>query len=155
MLTGLVSPVFATLDYPFGESETILTSQESDVVGDAIRNTDDPLRDWTKLIWQPLGDQDDGDGIYFDDGISTTGDAWTRWTRFVRGLLNWALWIAGLVALIYLIYHGILALTAGTSDDQYKKWISGIQYAFYAIAGIAIARFILSLVFWLINLLTV
>lgn len=151
----VVQPVFATLDYPFGESETILTNEEGDVIGEDISGSTDPFRDGTKIVGRPIGDQDDGDQIYFDDGITTTSDAWTRGTRFVKGLMNWVLWIAGLVALIYLIYHGILALTAGTDDTRYQKGIDGVKYALFAIAGIAVAWFIVSLVFWLITLLTV
>lgn len=150
----LLAPVFATLDYPFGPSDTILTNQESDVVGKAVKLSTDPLRDWTKLVGKPIWDKDNGDNIYFDDAVNTTGDAWTRWTRFIKWLLNRALWIIGLVALIYLIYHWILAVTAGANDDQYKKWTSGIRFALIAIAWIAIAWFIVSLVFWLITLLT-
>jgi len=154
VLACVLAPVFATLDYPFGESDTILTNQESDVVGDAVKNSLDPLRDGTKLIGKPIGDKDNGDNIYFDDAITTTGDAWTRWTRYIKWVMNWALWVIGLVALIYLIYHGILAVTAWANDDQYKKWTSGMKFALFAIGGIAIAWFIISAVFRLINLLT-
>lgn len=149
-----ISFVSATLDFPFGDNDTILTNDQGDVIGDAITNSTDPIRDGTKLIWAPLGDQDNGDNIYFDEWIDSTQSAWVRWTRFIKWLLNWALWITGLVALIYLIYHGILAVTAWTSDEQYQKGIGWVRFAFFALAGIAVSWFVISLVFWLINLLT-
>lgn len=88
-------------------------------------------------------------GIY-TDWVIDNATAREKATNLMKSFLNYVLWLIALVALIYMIYHGFLALTAGTDDDQMKKWVSGIKYAAIAIIWLATAWFIISLILTLI-----
>jgi hypothetical protein len=59
-----------------------------------------------------------------------------------------------LVALLYIAYHGFLTVTAAGDDDQSAKWMEWMRYGAMALIGVALAWFILSLVFWLIQQIT-
>lgn len=136
----------------FVDGDPIVTQKVEDVVGTEIRNAEDPLRDGTQKLWEGVGDTSD-DKIYYEE-IEDTQSAREKTTDYIKGLMNYALALAGLVALVYLIYHGFMAVTAGGDEDRLKKWMQGVRYALIAIIGIGIARFLISLIFRLINLLT-
>lgn len=87
--------------------------------------------------------------------LTDTEESWEKTLNYVRGLVNYALWIIGLVALLYLIYHAVLTVTAGTDDGQAQKWREGMKYAAYALIGLGVARFLVSMIIFLINLVTV
>ncbi len=144
--------VYAWLDYPLREWRTILTQQQEDVIGQTIRESENPLRDGTGAIWEWIGDTSGDDSIFFSE-ISSTAEAWTEFTRAWTWFLNRVLWISWLVMLIYLIYHGMLVVTWAWDEEKIKKWRSWIRTAMIAILWIALAWFLVSIVFWLITLL--
>lgn len=141
----------AQLDYPFNDGDTILTDNVINVVGQGVGWQWEPLRDGAAAIAEGLGGQDEG--IYFDE-IDSTQTAWDRTSTFISTLVNYALAIVWLVVLVYLLYHGFLALTAGSNNEQLTKWMQGIKYAFFALAGIGVAWFVISIILRFITIVT-
>ncbi len=84
------------------------------------------------------------------DGTNTK-DAFVN---VVKGAVNWILGILALIALVISLYGGFLMVTAAGEEDKYKKGFTILKQAAFGLALIGVARFILSLVFWLINLTT-
>ena len=72
----------------------------------------------------------------------------------IRGAINWILGILAFIALIILLYGGFLMVTAAGEEDKYKKGFTILKQAAVGLILIGVARFILSLVFWLVNLTT-
>lgn len=60
-----------------------------------------------------------------------------------------ALWI---IALIVLIRWGIKMLTAAGNEDKYNSWFKYIKNAFIGLFIIWLSRFIVSFIFWAVNL---
>ncbi len=145
--------VFSALDYPIGEGESILTQKNSDVVWSKITDSEDVLRDWSEEIAKWLWDSSWEEKIFYSE-IKDTSEAWTEVSRTRKWIINWTLWIAWLAALIYLLIHWLMALTAWADEEKLKKWQSWIRYALIAIFGIAVAWFMVSIIFRLIWLLT-
>lgn len=87
--------------------------------------------------------------------LTDTEESREKTLDYITGLVNYALWILGLIALLYLIYHAVLTLTAGSDDGQASKWREGMKYAAYALLGLGAARFMVSMIIFLINLVTV
>lgn len=131
----------------FINNNTILTQDENDVVGQEVRNSDEPLRDGSFKIGESI------DNIY-NDQLSDTETSRDKTTRYIKWPINYVLGIVGLVALIYLIYHGFLTVTAWSNEEQQKKWLEGVKYGAIAIIGLGVAWFLLSLIFRLINIVT-
>ena len=144
--------VFSALDYPLVEWETILTQKKWDVIWKEITDSDDPFRDGTEAVAEGIWDTSWSEKIFYEE-ITDSAEAWTELSRTWRWIVNWTLWVAWLFALIYLIYHGFLALTAGADEEKLKKWQSWIRFALIAVFWIAVAWFIISVIFWLIWLL--
>ena len=140
---GSFSHVFAGLPV-FVDGDTVITDNPDQVIGAEIRNSDDPIRDGSYIIWENT------DGIYNAEELTDTGTSREKTTNFIKGIVNYALWILGLIALIYMMYHGFLTLTAGADEEKYKKWREGVRYAAIALAGIGVAWFVVSGVFWLV-----
>lgn len=137
----------------FGTTDEVVTNKEIDVVGTEIRDSADTLRDGTELIAEGIGDADNNDRIYFSE-VTTTEQSRSKTADYVRALVNYALAIIGLVALLYIAYHGFLTVTAAGDDDKSAKWMEGMRYGALALIGIAVAWFLLSLIFWLIQQIT-
>ncbi len=72
----------------------------------------------------------------------------------IRGGINWVLGILAFIALIVLLYGGFLMVTAAGEEEKYKKGFTILQQAAVGLILIGVARFILSLIFWLVNLTT-
>jgi len=70
----------------------------------------------------------------------------------IKWWINWVLWVLALIALIYLMYGGFMMVTSGGNEDQYKKWFTILRHGAIGLMLIGIAWFIVSIVFWLINL---
>jgi len=143
--------VFA-LDYPFNQGDSILTQKKTDVVWTKIEQSTDVFRDWTEAVAEWIWDAAWSEKIFYEE-VTTTAEAWTEISRTRKWIINWTLWIAWLAALVYLLYHWFLALTAWTDEEQLKKWQWWIKYALIAVFGIAVAWFMISIIFWLIWLL--
>lgn len=134
----------------FGGQKQILTQKKEDVVGKKIIDAKDPLRDGTQLVAEGIGDADGNDKIYYEK-LDSTKSSRQKTADFVKALVNYALAVIGLIALIYLLYHGFLTATAGNDEKKAGKWREGIKYGAIALIGIGLARFIASIIFWLIQ----
>lgn len=145
--------VFWWLDFPIKAGDTILPDDLEDVIWDEITNCDDPLRCGAKAVWKWIGDTWNGGWLIYTE-VESTQQSWEQTSNFIKWLTNYALWIIWLVALVYLLYHGMMAVTAWADEEKLKKWIGWAKYAMIAIFWIAVAWFMISLVFWLIWLLT-
>lgn len=137
----------------FWTTDKVITTDQNDVVGKEIRDSTDTLRDGTELVAEWVGDADNNDKIYYQE-VTTTGETWEKTADYVRALINYALAIIWLIALLYVAYHGFLTVTAAWNDDQTAKWREGMRYGAMALLWIAVAWFLLSLVFWLIQKIT-
>ena len=137
----------------FGSTDEVITNDQIDVVGTEIRDSTDTLRDGTELIAEGIGDADNNDKIYFSE-VTSTEQSRAKTADYVRALVNYALAVIGLVALLYIAYHGFLTVTAAWDDDQSAKWMEWMRYGAMALIGVALAWFILSLIFWLIQQIT-
>lgn len=144
--------VFSALDYPIWKGDTILTQEKKDVIWTKIEQSTDVLRDGTEAVSEWIWDTSWSEKIFYEE-ITDTAEAWTEISRTRKGIINWTLWVAWLFALIYLLYHGFIALTAGWDEEKLKKWQSWIRFALIAVFGIAVAWFMISVIFWLIWLL--
>lgn len=74
--------------------------------------------------------------------------------NIVKSAVNRVLWILALIALIVLLYGWFLMVTAAWNEEQYGKWFTILKHAAVWIVLIGIARFIVSIVFRLVNLFT-
>ena len=96
-----------------------------------------------------------------DDGNTANLNLPKAWTNtqdgfinVVKGFVNWSLWILALIALIILLYGGFLMVTSAGDEEKYKKWFTILRHAAIGLILIWVAWFILSLIFWVINLTT-
>ena len=131
---------------------TILNDNVNQAVNTDL--ADDPLRDWIYNIVT--------DGTNSIENISSNntqiedfGTAQNSTLTIVTNIINWLLWILALVSLLYLLYHGFLILTARDDEEQYKTGIQGIKYATIALLWIWLSRFIVSMIFYFISIITV
>ncbi len=69
----------------------------------------------------------------------------------IKGIVNWVLGILAFIALTVLLYGGFLMVTAGGEPTQYEKGAKFLKSALIGIVIIWLARFIASLIFWLVN----
>jgi hypothetical protein len=72
----------------------------------------------------------------------------------IKWAVNRMLWILGLIALIVVLYGGFLMVTASGNEDQYNKWFIVLKQAAVWLILIGVAWFIVSMIFWLVNLFT-
>lgn len=90
-------------------------------------------------------------------GMSLVG-AWVgqqdSFVNVVKSAINWLLGILALIALIILLYGGFLMVTAAGNEEQYNKWFTILKHAAFGLVMIGIAWFIVSIIFWVINLVT-
>ena len=70
----------------------------------------------------------------------------------IKWVVNRALGILAFIALIVLLYGWFLMVTAAWDDGRYDKWFTILKQAAVWLVIIGIARFIVSIVFRLINL---
>jgi len=70
----------------------------------------------------------------------------------IRGWINWTLGILAFIALIILLYGGFLMVTAAGDEEKYKKWFTILRQAAIGLILIGIAWFVVSIIFWLVNL---
>lgn len=88
---------------------------------------------------------------------------WIAWTdKFQKGglenivklIANWVLWILWLIALLVLLRWGFQMVTAAWNEDQYNSWYTYLKNAAIWIAIIWVAWFIVSMIFFVLNLAT-
>ena len=72
----------------------------------------------------------------------------------IRTFINWVLGILGLIALIILLYGGFQMVTAAGNEEKYNEGFKILKQAGIGLAFIGLARFIVSIIFFLLNLVT-
>lgn len=72
----------------------------------------------------------------------------------VKGAINWILGILALVALLILLYGGFQMVTASGDEEKYKSGFTILKQAAMGLLLIGVAWFIVSIIFWLVNLVT-
>jgi hypothetical protein len=135
--------------------DTILNTNENDAVNTDLTDGN-PIRDGIYNLIQDSQDQNNvianiiGNGAEIGDHTSAQNQTF----QIINNFINYALWLVAMIALIYLLYHGFLMITAAGDEEQYSKWLQWIKYAGIALAGIGVSRFVVSLIFYLIQLIT-
>lgn len=135
--------------------DTILNTNENDAVNTDLTDGN-PIRDGIYNLIQDSQDQNNvianiiGNGAEIGDHTSAQNQTF----QIINNFINYALWLVAMIALIYLLYHGFLMITAAGDEEQYGKWLQWIKYAGIALAGIGVSRFVVSLIFYLIQLIT-
>lgn len=69
----------------------------------------------------------------------------------VKSAVNRVLGVSALIALIFLIYGGVRMVIAWGNEESYNQWFAILKSAAIWIALLWIARFMASLIFWMIN----
>ena len=69
----------------------------------------------------------------------------------VKWATNRVLGILALIALLVLMYGGFQMVTAAWDEEKYKKGFTILKQAAIWLILIGIARFIISIIFWLVN----
>jgi len=77
---------------------------------------------------------------------------WDAFVTVVRNFVNWTLGILALIALLVLLYGGFQMVTAAWNEDQYGQWFKILKQAAFGLAMIGIAWFVISIIFFVINL---
>ncbi len=82
--------------------------------------------------------------------------AWQQdaFVNVIKWAINWMLGILALIALIILLYGGFQMVTSAGDEDKYTSWFTILKHAATGLILIGIAWFIVSIIFWLVNLLT-
>ncbi len=98
-----------------------------------------PDDDWSTtnldVIWSGAGQQD-------------------NLVNVIRWFVNRVLGILALIALLVLLYAGFQMVTAAGDEEQYKSWFTMLKQAAIWLVMIWIARFVISIIFFVINLIT-
>jgi len=72
----------------------------------------------------------------------------------IQTAVNRVLGILSLIALLILLYAGFLMLTAAGDDEKYKKWFDILKQVALWLAFIGLAWFVVSMIFYLIDVIT-
>ena len=72
----------------------------------------------------------------------------------VKGFINWVLGILALIALLILLYGGFQMVTSAGDEEKYKAGFTILKHAAMGLLLIGVAWFIVSIIFWLVNILT-
>lgn len=132
----------------FADDESALTNDINDVAWEDLQEVDDPFRDGSYGLSEWLS------GIYNEEELTTTGSAWEKTMNYVKWILNYILWIIWLVALWYMILQWFRALTAWSNEEEMSKAMQWIKYAAFALAWVWLSWFVLSIIFWFLQLVT-
>ena len=107
---------------------------------------------WVLQPDNPYKVVDDG-GETKDISLIGTWNSTKDWiVNIIKWVINWALGILAFIALIVLLYGWFLMVTAGWESDRYDKWFTILKQAAIWLVFIGIARFVVSIIFRLINL---
>ncbi len=104
---------------------------------------------WVNQLTDPTADTGETENLEL---IWAGTGQWDSFANVVRGFVNWTLGILALIALLVLLRWGFQMVTAAGNEDQYGKWFTILKQAAAWLALIGIARFIVSMIFFVINL---
>ncbi len=151
----LLNNTFWQLD--LWNTSTILNTNIEATIDTNVGNSTiaNPLREWAFHVVHS------DDWIYrvewivdSDSEITKHSTALERTLGIVKRIIHRALWLLSLVALVYILVHGFMMVTAAWDDTKYKKWMKWIKNAAIALWGIWLSRFIISLIFRVIQNIT-
>lgn len=71
----------------------------------------------------------------------------------IQNAINWVLGILSLIVLILLLRWGFQMITAAGDDDKYGSGFKILKQAAFGLVMIGLAWFIVSAIFWIINLI--
>lgn len=81
-----------------------------------------------------------------------TGEVqWWAIEGIIADTVNRVLWFMWLIALVVVLIGWFMMLTAAGNEERYNSWWKYLKNAVIGLFLIAFARFILSLIFWLLN----
>lgn len=83
--------------------------------------------------------------------IDTSTQQKDAFVNVVKWAVNWVLWILALIALLVIMYWGFQMVTSAWNEDAYNKWFTILKYAAIWLVLIWVARFVVSIIFWLVN----
>lgn len=72
----------------------------------------------------------------------------------VKWFINRVLGILALIALLILLYGGFQMVTSAGDEEKYKAGFTILKHAAMGLLLIGVAWFIVSIIFWLVNVLT-
>lgn len=104
---------------------------------------------WVNQLTDPTADTGETENLEL---IGAGTWQWDSFANVVRGFVNWTLWILALIALLVLLRWWFQMVTAAWNEDQYGKWFTILKQAAAWLAMIGIAWFIVSMIFFVINL---
>lgn len=131
------------------EPSQIYTNSTEDVFSDEfVDDEGNPIRQGIDGLVGNIG------GIFYPQEIDNFDTAKDSTIGVIHTFINYALWLVSLIALIYLIVHGFMIMTAMGDEAKVKKWFAGIKTAGIAIAGIALSWLLVTLIFYVIGLIT-
>jgi len=132
----------------FADDESALTNDIEDVAWEELLEVVDPLRQGSFSVSEWLT------GIYNEEELTDTWTAWERTMNYIKWVLNYILGIIWLVSLWYLIFQWFRALTAWSNEEEVNKAMQWIKYAIFALAWVWLSWFVLSIIFWFLQLVT-
>lgn len=83
--------------------------------------------------------------------ILTFWQAKNQTLNLIYNIINYLLWFTSLVVFVYLIYEWYKVVVAGTDEEAYKEAVKKVKNAAIALVGIALSRFIVSMIFYILN----
>lgn len=116
---------------------------------------------WSLVIWSSFAVGQPSEGFW---SVTPVIENWPRvaWVDgntegklidVIKGFVNWILWLLWLIALVMLLRWGFQMLTAAWDETRYGNGYTLLKNAAIWLAIIWFAWFIVSIMFWLANLL--
>jgi hypothetical protein len=109
---------------------------------------------------QIIRGEEDGFGsvrqvVEWGTNIAGTDEFQEQWLiNVIKWAINWVLWILGLIALIIVMIGWFRMVTAAGNEDQYNSGFAYLKNAAIGLAIIWVAWFIVSMAFWVFNLIS-
>lgn len=111
---------------------------------------------FTKPAGNPFTEASADGEVWSIDVVGTDGGTTKKDTfvNVVKGAINRVLGILALIALIILLWWGFQMVTANWDDGRYAAWFTLLKQAAWGLAMIGVAWFLVSIIFFVINLVT-
>ena len=129
----------------------ILTTDQKEIIKDIWDQ--DALREWAYNAIHS-DNHKIKNLINSNDQIKTQKDAEKKTFKLIKRLINYALGLVSLIALIILLIAGVQMATAAGDDKKFWAGKASLLKIAKAIWGIAISWLIISMIFWIIDVIT-
>lgn len=104
---------------------------------------------WVNQLTDPTADTWETENLELIGAGTWQGDSLAN---VIRWFVNWTLGILALIALLILLYGWFQMVTAAWDEDKYGQWFTILKQAAAWLAMIWVAWFIVSMIFFVINL---